>query len=181
MSDRYADFRDTSDKSDKLDQLAKLAQELKRAKQSVNEREKELAKAQALVRNLEERAIPALMQSIPMKEFTTEDGFTIKLDEVIRASIPKARMRRAFKWLEDNGHAGAIKNECKLTFRMGEQEKVQRFLDLMEEHGHMTRLKQKEFIEPSTLRAIVTSALKEGAAIDHSDFGIFRQTVAKTS
>lgn len=179
MTDPYADFRD-DDSPDKksLDRLKILARQQSGAETAVAEAEAALKKAQEKERDYKERLIPEVMEELGMEEFTTSDGFHIKIEKKIRTSLSKENKPAGFAWLEKNGHGGLIKRQIGVAFNRDQQEAATKLLATLRKDYDV---KQEMKVESSTLKAFVIAQLKAGTDLPLGVFGVHEQKFAKLS
>lgn len=159
-----------------LSQLQSLAEQQASAAARVAELEAQLNKAREEYRDLAERQVPELMDQIGMAEFKTATGLKIKIDETIRASIPKAKAPLAFAWLKANGHAAMIKRVVQVAFGKGEDERADA---LREKLAGEFEVEDNASVHPSTLAAFVREKLRDGEEVPLDLFGVHRQRVSK--
>ena len=157
-----------------LAELQKLAELQAEAEAKVKRIEAELNAAQAILKDLAEKQVPEMMDSIGIEQFTTKTGLKISIKEVIRASISKANETRAFAWLRANGCGSLIKREVKAQFGMGEDEQAEHLLEIMQE-GHIEGVSDKQSVHAMTLASFVIKRLKEGEELPIEVFGVHRQ------
>lgn len=180
MSDsgsEYLDYVQPVATGDKLSQLQQMAELQAKADAEVKDLEAKLTAAKETYRDLSERQVPELMDSIGMAEFKTATGLVIKIDETIRASIPKPKEPLAFRWLRDHDNAAMIKRGISISFGKGEDEKAEKLLTDLLEQGFEPD--DKSSVHPSTLAAFVREKLANGVDIPLELFGVHRQRVAK--
>ena len=160
-----------------LADLAKLAQEQLDCEAAVAAAQAALTRAQDRLKDVCERRLPEAMADLSMKDFTTEAGLKITIENTVRASPPKADREKAWAWLRANGHAGLLKRKVMVEFGKGEDEKAQELVGgLLKDFEAVT---DETGVHPSTLSAFVKDQLAKGIEIPIATFGIFEQKVAK--
>lgn len=164
---------------DGLARLSEMAMKQKEAQEAVAKAEAALAKAKDDFKKIAEVEVPELMDSLSLSEFKTTDGLVVEVNEVIRASIPKARAPEAFAWLRLKGHEALIKREISVSFSRGEDEQAKKLLDLLAEQEFEPD--DNESVHTQTLGAWVREKLEKGDEIPLDLFGVFRQRVASVS
>jgi len=169
MTNDYSDFIDSAPDTAGLAQLSDLATDLYLAELAAAEAAEKAKEAQAKVTHISERLIPELMASLGMAEFVTTNGIKLKIDDVYRASIPKARREEAHAWLEANGEGGMVKHNVVANFARDQQEEARALRAQLEADGLNVSDEQK--VESSTLRAWVKRQLEAGAEIPMDLFG----------
>lgn len=177
MSEDYSEYT-TSQSDDALARFGRLSTELEEAEQEVLRCEQALKKAQEKVADLAERQIPELAEELDLEEFKTSSGLKLKVEEVIRASIPKKVQPQAFRWLRDNGAASLIKRQVSVEFGKGQDEQAQALMrELLPRFPEV--LNDKTSVHPSTLSSTVRQWLEEGRDIPLDLLGVHRQRRAK--
>lgn len=136
-----------------------------------------LNRAKERLKQISEVDIPTLMDSIGMAQFTLRTGVVISVEEVIRASIPKAQSLAAFAWLRANNSEALIKREVSVSFGKGENDAAEKLLTELSSQG--LPVENNESVHASTLSAWVREKLKNGIEIPIELFGVFRQRVSK--
>lgn len=173
----YLDYVQPQAAGGELTQLQQLAEQQALAQKNVVKAELALEKAKAELRDFAERQVPELMDQIGLTEFKTATGLSLKIDEIIRASITAKNSARAFLWLRDNGHAALIRRTLKIEFGKGEDESADGLFEELQEKG--MRTEDKTAVNPQTLAAFVREKLREGEEIPLDLLGVHRQRVAK--
>lgn len=172
----YLDYVQPQTAGGELSQLARLAEQQAAAQSKVANLEAQLNKAREELRDIAERQVPELMDQIGIGEFKTATGLKIKIDETIRASIPKAKAPLALAWLKQNGHAAIIKRVVAVAFGKGEDEKADELLRRLADEFEVD---DTSSVHPSTLSAFVREKLREGEEVPLDLFGVHRQRVSK--
>lgn len=113
--------------------------------------EKELATNSEDIKQLREKLIPDLMQSIGLTEFKMVDGRVLSISPVYYASVPKARSEAAFEWLRSKNMGGIIKEAIEVSIDHKDSLVKQNIPFAV--HGG---------IHPSTLRAFVKERIETG-------------------
>lgn len=162
--------------SGELSQLSQLAEKQAAAAARVADLEAQLNAAREELRDIAERQVPELMDQIGIDEFKTTTGLKIKIEETIRASIPKAKAHLAFAWLKEHGHAAMIKRVVSVSFGKGEDEKAE---ELRQRLAEEFEVEDAASVHHSTLTAWVREKLREGEEVPLDLFGVHRQRVAK--
>lgn len=162
-----------------LSQLQDLAEQQAEAEAEVARIEAQLNAAREKLKDLAERKVPELMDQIGIEEFRTRTGLKIKIDETIRASIPKARTAEAYAWLIANNHEALIKRSVVVEFGKGESDKASELASYLTKQGYAPDNEAK--VHAQTLSAWVREKLKAGNEVPLDLFGVFRQRVSKIS
>jgi Tfp pilus assembly protein PilX len=172
----YSAFKDI-DNDSTMAQLTKLARAQVDAEAAVADAEAQLLLRQNALREISEKQLPELMDSLGLEEFTTTEGRRIGITEDVRASIVKDREQEAFTWLRDIGSGKMIKRAIGVQLAMGQDEvasKVKAALAAME-----LDVSDKQSVHNSTLVAFVRRRLKAGEEVPLDKIGVFRQRRSK--
>lgn len=146
--------------------LSRLAEELKAAQSEVARIEATLKSAQKRVQDLEEVAIPELMEGLGIASFRTSSGFAIEIAENVHVSITKENQPAAFRWLDEHGHGGMIKRSVLVAFNRDQESAA---MALQEELAtKFPGVRQDANIHPSTLKAWAKRRLEEGEELPES-------------
>ena len=162
-----------------LKEMANLCAEQAALEDEMKQLEEQLkAKAKA-ARKLSQEIIPAKMSELGLESLTLKDGSSVKVKQLVQASIPVKYREEAFQWLRDNGHGDLIKNQVSATFGKGEDDSASNFIDKIEELGYQPN--QKVWVEPMTLKAFVREQIAEGSELPMDKFGVFVGAETKIS
>ena len=112
-----------------LKEMADLCAEQVSLQEEVKQLEEQLKAKKQAVNKLSLEIIPAKMQELGLESLTLKDGSSVKVKQLVQASIPVPRREEAFKWLRDNGHGDLIKNQVSATFGKGEDTSANDFID----------------------------------------------------
>lgn len=176
----YSEFQaEVTPNQDALARLGVLGQELVEAQEEADRLAAEAKALQRRIDTLTIRDIPQVMDEIGMEKFTLSNGYEVTVERKISASISEARRGVCHAFLREHGEGKSIKNQFKLDFRMGEEEKAAAFVRLLEDAGLRQRASQKEFVESSTLGRIVRELIEDGVPFDQDAFGVYDRKVAK--
>ena len=162
-----------------LKEMADLCAEQAALEDEMRQLEEQLkAKAKA-ARKLSQEIIPAKMSELGLESLTLKDGSSVKVKQLVQASIPVKYREEAFQWLRDNGHGDLIKNQVSATFGKGEDDSASNFIDKIEELGYQPN--QKVWVEPMTLKAFVREQIARGSELPMDKFGVFVGAETKIS
>ena len=118
-------------------------------------------KAAENLRALTEIELPTFFDSVGIKEITLPDGTSVKVEEKVYPNIPEDNWADAVTWLKENNFDSLIKNEVKIIFGKGEDEKAEKIMEMLVKKK-CTDFTNKQFIHPQTLGAFVRERLAEG-------------------
>lgn len=168
----YSGFgEDTAtDQEDVLGRISILADQM-------HEKDKEIAKAELLVKQLKEahrqiseEQLPELFERVGMQELKTLSGLPLKLKERVHTNISKGRKPTAIAWLDANGHGGMVKRNVIIEFDKTQGDKVEALFRLIGKGwpNHRAELD----VHAATVKAFVKAQLKDGKAIPLDVFGV---------
>lgn len=165
--------------SDKLAQLAVLAAEQTKLEHDITQAKQEVAKMEQALATLSERTLPELMDELGMEEFSTNTGLRVKIQEAIRASIPKTRLQEALDWLDQKGLGKIIKREFSVLFGKDEEAWARKFARDLQQRKKALNVTESASVHNQTLCALVRERLKAGEEMPVDLFGIYRQRYSK--
>lgn len=160
-------------------QLNELTLNLNRAEIQKAEAEAALAKAKGEVRDISEKQLPELMETMGLKDFTTSEGLRVKLKISYHASIPKGRHSEAMRWLDEQGHGGMIKRNVTVKFTRDQEDEAHALVS--ELSGQFPQVDETMKVESATLKAFVREILEAGGEIDDELFGIYKRRTVQVS
>ena len=163
MADEPYDYsQDTDAVGDNLlAQISATAQSQIEAQQAVDAAEAVLAEKKNALKEIKERTLPELMAAAQQKEITTSGGLVVKIEEVVRASIPKDGKPLAFSWLHNNGHGSTIKNQVTIDLPRGSDELVKQIVSAVHTLSPSLLVDVEQSVHSSTLAALVRELLSE--------------------
>jgi hypothetical protein len=123
------------------------------------------------LRQVQELDLPETMRECGVSEFKLTSGRKISVKKVYRGSISEERSNECFGWLKDNGHDDIIKNEVKMAFGRGDEEKAAFVVNKLIELGYTPA--QKKSVHPQTLFAFIKEQIESGADFPQELFGTF--------
>lgn len=173
----YLEYVGATTGEGELTTLSNLAEEQAKAALAVADLEKQLEKAKEVYKDLAERQVPELMDSIGIQEFKTKSGLKIKIQETIRASISVANQERAFAWLRAGGYGALIKRNVSVQFGKGQDEAAGLLIEELE--AKSLSVDDKSSVHPSTLSSFVKEKLTAGEEMPTDLLGVVRLRVSK--
>jgi hypothetical protein len=106
------------------------------------------------------------------------DGREITIDNDFYPSIKAESWDKAKEWFASNGLDGIIKNEFKVSFGKMELTEADELKAILLDRKH--KFKNKEFVEPMTLKALVKERYGTGIEdTETSGIGVFVKRIAK--
>lgn len=160
-----------------LAQITRAVADALQAREDVKTAEAALKASQERLRNYEERLIPGLMDEAQQKRLTTLMGHEVERREVIRASIPEARMPEAAMWLRTNGQGSIVKRLLSLQFGKGEDQRAAQAADVLTGAGFQPT--DKLSVNHQTLSAAVREMMAEGVNVPADLLGVYVQPIVK--
>ena len=122
-------------------------------------------------KHLSENVLPNLFSEVGLSELKLADGRHLKVSNFYGASIKEAKKEAAFSWLRDNGFGDLIKNQVSCSFGRNEDEKAKSLIDTLNDKGYPSM--QREWVEPSTLRAFIREQHEAGKELPMDLLGAF--------
>ncbi len=162
-----------------LKEMSDLCAEQAAIEEEIKQLEEQVKAKSKAARKLSQEIIPAKMQELGLESLTLKDGSSVKVKQLVQASIPVKYREEAFKWLRDNGHGDLIKNQVSATFGKGEDSSANEFIDKINSLGYEPT--QKVWVEPMTLKAFVREQINEGSELPMDKFGVFVGAETKIS
>jgi hypothetical protein len=122
--------------------------------------------------------LPNMMAEVGLDSFTLASGRKIEIANVVYAKLPNDTYN-AFEWLRTKNMDGVIKTQIILDVGKGEQERLKRIQDILQEVGETPIIKST--IHHMTLKALVKEQIEKGSGIPLEDFGagLTRTSVVK--
>lgn len=107
---------------EQLKSIATLAQQAVNLAGSIETAEQFIRAAKSELHQLTNHALPDAMAAAHTKEFMTERGYKISINDFVSGSLPKDQEARAkaLEWLKTNGAEDLIKNQLKVDFGRGQ-------------------------------------------------------------
>lgn len=174
MSTLMAAFQEeqTSTESSLSQQLTEAAVELSEKHIEYAEKEMALKELKEQIRSLEEDKLPSMMKELQMNEIKLLNGWTIKLDEKVTASITEDKRPMAMNWLVSNDFGGIIKTEVNITFDRGRVDDARKAADELSGRFPENEVRAKETVHPATLLSFVKEQLGKGTALPLDIFSV---------
>jgi len=157
--------------------LTSLVEELRRRERLAQEKKKEAEDAEAAVRELSDRQIPALMDRVGLETLTTRTGLRVTVRKDLKCSVPKGNMDNVIAWLDKNNYSANIKRQVAVAFNRGQEEQARQLMAQLQ--AEFPDVKEEQRIETATLKRIIRQALAEGRDLPMSMFGAYEFRRAK--
>ena len=130
-----SDVRKPTIGDNSLKEMADLCAEQVALEEEMEQLQEQLKAKATAARKLSQEIIPARMSELGLESLTLSDGSSIKIKQLVHASIPVKYREEAFDWLREHGHGDIIKNQVSATFGKGEDTTASNFIDKIEELG----------------------------------------------
>ena len=156
---------------DNLGKIGAVATDIAETEEEIANLKSQLKKKEEYVTKLSEQVLPTLFSEVGLSELKLSDGRKLKVSEYFRASIKVENRELAYTWLRNNGFGDLIKNQVSCSFGRDEDEKARRLIDALGERGYQSS--QREWVEPSTLRAFVREQYEKGVDLPMELLGAY--------
>ena len=145
---------------DNMGKIGAVATDIAETDDEISKIKIRLKKKEDYRRLLSEEVLPSLFSEVGLSELKLSDGRKIKVSETYRASIKIENRKAAYAWLRHNGFGDLVKNQVTCSFGRNEDEKASSLISDLSERG--LEPAQREWVEPSTLRAFVREQYESG-------------------
>ena len=156
---------------DNLGKIGAVATDIAETEEEIAQLKSQLKKKEDYITKLSEQVLPTLFSEVGLSELKLSDGRKLKVSEYFRASIKAENRQLAYTWLRDNGFGDLVKNQVTCSFGRNEEEKASGLLSHLNEKGYQST--QREWVEPSTLRAFVREQYEAGKELPMDLLGAF--------
>ena len=114
-----SDVRKPTIGDNSLKEMADLCAEQVALEEEMEQLAEQLKAKATAARKLSQEIIPARMSELGLESLTLSDGSSIKIKQLVHASIPVKYREEAFDWLREHGPGDIIKNQVSATFGKG--------------------------------------------------------------
>ena len=156
---------------DNMGKIGAVANDIADTDKEISDMEDQLKKKKDYKKHLSENVLPNLFAEVGLSELKLADGRHLKVGNYYGASIKEAKKEAAFEWFRNNGFGDLIKNQISCSFGRDEDEKARRLNDTLSEKGYATS--QREWVEPSTLRAFIREQHEAGKPLPMDLLGAY--------
>jgi len=156
---------------DNMGRIGAVANDIADTDKEIGDIEDQLKKKKDYKKHLSENVLPNLFSEVGLSELKLADGRHVKVSNFYGASIKEENKEAAYKWLRDNGFGDLIKNQVSCSFGMDEDEKARGLINTLSEKGYQSS--QREWVEPSTLRAFIREQHEAGNDIPLNLLGAY--------
>ena len=154
-----------------MGKIGAVANDIADTDKEISDIEKQLKKKKDYKKHLSENVLPNLFAEVGLAELKLADGRLIKVGNYYGASIKEDKKLAAFTWLRNNGFGDMIKNQVSCSFGRNEDEKARGLIDTLNEQGYQSS--QREWVEPSTLRAFIREQHEAGRQLPMNLLGAY--------
>ena len=154
-----------------MGKIGAVANDIADTDKEISDIEDQLKKKKDYKKHLSENVLPNLFAEVGLSELKLADGRHLKVSNFYGASIKEAKKEAAFKWFRDNGFGDLIKNQVSCSFGRDEDGKARGLIDILDEKGFQSS--QREWVEPSTLRAFIREQHEAGKQLPMDLLGAF--------
>ena len=156
---------------DSMGKIGAVANDVADTEKEIQDLEDKLKVKKDYKKHLSESVLPGLFTEVGLSELKLQDGRLVKVSNFYGASIKEENKEAAYKWLRDNGFGDLIKNQVSCSFGMDEDEKARGLINTLSEKGYQSS--QREWVEPSTLRAFIREQTEAGNDIPLNLLGAY--------
>ena len=156
---------------DNLGKIGAVATDIAETEEEIANLKSQLKKKEEYVTKLSEQVLPTLFSEVGLSELKLSDGRKLKVSEYFRASIKVENRELAYTWLRNNGFGDLVKNQVTCSFGRNEDEKASGLMSDLSDKG--LEPAQREWVEPSTLRAFVREQYEAGVELPMNLLGAF--------
>ena len=143
-----------------LGKIGAVATDIADTQEEISKLKEQLQRKEDYERKLSREVLPSLFSEVGLSELKLADGRKIKVSEYYTATPLKENRAKVYTWLRDNGFGDLVKNQVTCSFGRNEEEKASGLLSHLNEKGYQSA--QREWVEPSTLRAFVREQYEAG-------------------
>lgn len=155
-----------------LTALTRICEKYTEVRDQLRELDRRASEMKAFLTRLETVDIPEAAKQCGQSSFTLWDGRKVEIKTDVTASISEDNQHDAFVWLRDNGHGDLIKNEIKVAFGRGDDNRAKMVEGIL--HENDVDFTSKEAVHPQTLKAWAKEQLQKGANIPFELFGVYQ-------
>ena len=156
---------------DNMGKIGAVANDIADTDKEISDIEDQLKKKKDYKKHLSENVLPNLFAEVGLSELKLADGRHLKVSNYYGASIKEAKKEAAFKWFRNNGFGDLIKNQVSCSFGRDEDEKARGLINTLSEKGYASS--QREWVEPSTLRAFIREQHEAGKQLPMDLLGAY--------
>ena len=156
---------------DNMGKIGAVATDIAETENEIANLKEQLKKKEEYRTKLSEEVLPSLFSEVGLSELKLSDGRKIKVSEYYRAAIKVENREAAYAWMRNNGFGDLVKNQVTCSFGRNEDEKASSLISDLNEKG--LEPAQREWVEPSTLRAFVREQYEAGRELPMDLLGAY--------
>ena len=156
---------------DNMRKIGAVATDIAETENEIQKIKEQLKRKEDYKTKLSEEVLPSLFSEVGLTEVKLSDGRKVKVSEYYRAAIKVENRDAAYTWLRNNGFGDLVKNQITCSFGRNEDEKASKLVSDLNERGYESA--QREWVEPSTLRAFVREQYEAGKEIPMDLLGAY--------
>jgi len=156
---------------DNMGKIGAVATDIAETENEIANLKEQLKKKEDYRTKLSEEVLPSLFSEVGLSELKLSDGRKIKVSEYYRAAIKVENREAAYAWMRNNGFGDLVKNQVTCSFGRNEDEKAKSLIDTLNDRGYQSM--QREWVEPSTLRAFIREQHEAGKELPMDLLGAF--------
>ena len=154
-----------------MGKIGSVANDIADTDKEINDIEEQLKKKKDYKKHLSENVLPNLFAEVGLSELKLADGRLISVKDYYGASIKPEKKAMAYAWLRNNGFGDLVKNQVSCSFGRNEDEKAKGLLEHLNKEGYESS--QREWVEPSTLRAFIREQHESGKKLPMDLLGAY--------
>ena len=154
-----------------MGKIGAVANDIADTDKEISDIEEQLKKKKDYKKHLSENVLPNLFAEVGLSELKLADGRLIKVGNYYGASIKENKKQAAYAWLRNNGFGDMIKNQVSCSFGRDEDEKARGLIETLNDQGYQSS--QREWVEPSTLRAFIREQHEAGKQLPMDLLGAY--------
>ena len=156
---------------DNLGKIGAVATDIAETEEEIAQLKSQLKKKEDYITKLSEQVLPTLFSEVGLSELKLSDGRKLKVSEYYTATPLKENRAKVYTWLRDNGFGDLVKNQVTCSFGRNEDEKASGLMSDLSDKG--LEPAQREWVEPSTLRAFVREQYEKGVDLPMELLGAY--------
>ena len=156
---------------DSLAQLQELVTRNIKQKEHIKKMEEYLVLKKAEEREVSEKLIPRLLESLGMSELKTVGGQKVTVKKVYHAKISNNNASEAFAWLKANGHSAIVRDKIGVDLGLGDESAAEQVMESLDAMG--LPISRSCSVHPQTLKAFVKEQIESGNEFPKDLFGVY--------
>ena len=156
---------------DNMGRIGAVATDIAETEAEISVIKEKLKTKETYAKKLSQEVLPSLFSEVGLSEIKLADGRKIKVSEYYSATPLKENREKVHTWLRDNGFGDLVKNQISCSFGRNEDEKARGLIDTLNEQGYQSS--QREWVEPSTLRAFICEQHEAGRQLPMDLLGAY--------